>query len=72
LTAPRREAGKEPELDGYGEVIARARDLLPQLTTANLVHIRELLERVLEADDGTSEEARAALGELARTLARGA
>ena len=72
MTATRRESGQEPELDGYGDVISRARESLPRLTTARLVHIRELLERVLEADDGTAEEARAALAELARTLGRGA
>jgi hypothetical protein len=72
LTPPRREPGEKPELDAYGELISRARESLPLLTTASLVRMRELLERVLEADDGASEEGRAALAELARMLARGA
>ncbi len=72
MTAPRREAGQEPELDAYGELISRARGSLPLLTTARLVRMRELLERALEADDAASEEGRAALAELARMLARGA
>lgn len=72
MTAPGREAGQEPELDGYGELITRARGSLPLLTTANLVRIRELLERALEADEALSDEGREALGELARMLARGA
>ena len=72
MTAPRREAGQEPELDAYGELITRARGSLPLLTSASLVRIRELLERALEADEVVSDEGRAALAELARMLARGA
>ena len=72
MTAPRREAGQEPELDAYGELIARARGSLPLLATARLVRIRELVERALEAGDADPEAARAALAELARMLARGA
>ena len=72
MTAGRREPRQEPELDGYGELIARARAGLRGLSTPELARIRELLERILESDGADGDGGRRALAELARRLHRDA
>jgi hypothetical protein len=72
LTARRRKPREEPELDGYGELIARARAGVRGLSTPELVRMRELLERILGSGGGDADEGRRALAELARRLRRDA
>lgn len=64
MTAAGGGPGQEAQLDGYELVIARARASLGEVTTENLVRIRELLERALEGDRPDPE----VLSELAQAL----
>ena len=68
MTAGRGDAGEQPELDGYGEVISQVRAAVGSLTTEELVRIRALLEAALAGDRPDPE----ALAELARALAHDA
>ena len=68
MTAAAGGAEQEAELGRYGELIARARASLGDLTTERLDRIRALLEQVLEAE----RPDRAALAELERALGGGA
>jgi hypothetical protein len=72
LTPRHRKPRQEPELDGYDDLIARARGAVPGLSTPALVRIRELLEAVLESGGAGGEEGRRALDELVRALRGGA
>ncbi|TMF90908.1 MAG: hypothetical protein E6I08_02200 [Chloroflexi bacterium] len=72
MTARRRQPRQQPELDGYDDLIARARAGVRGMSTPELVRIRELLERILEGGGGDAGEGRKALAELARRLRRDA
>jgi plasmid stability protein len=50
VTAGRGDPGQEPELDGYGQVISRARSAVPGLSTEALVRIRAVLEQALAGE----------------------
>jgi hypothetical protein len=64
MTAGGGDSRQQAELDGYGEVIARARSAVPGLSTEALVRIRAVLERALEDERPGAE----ALGALAEAL----
>ncbi len=64
MTAGGGDAGEETQLDGYGDVISRARASLGGLPTEALVHIRGLVEAALAGDRPAPE----ALAELAQAL----
>ncbi|HEX6348387.1 MAG TPA: hypothetical protein VF160_03235 [Candidatus Dormibacteraeota bacterium] len=72
MTARRRPARQQPQLDGYEDLIARARADVRGLSTPELVRIRELLERILESGAKDAGEGHRALAELARRLRRDA
>jgi len=55
VTARRGDPGQQAELDGYGQVISRARSAVPELSTEALVRIRAVLERALEEEDPDGE-----------------
>ena len=64
MTASRRDPGQEAQLDGYGDLVSRARASIGSLTTADLVRIRGLVEAALAAERPDPD----ALAELARAL----
>ena len=68
MTPRRRKPRQEPQLDGYEDLIARARGAVPGLPTPALVRIRELLEGALETGDGDGGAGRRVLAELERAL----
>ena len=72
MTARRRPARQEPQLDRYEDLIARARADVRGMSTPELVRIRELLERILESGGEDADAGRRALAELARRLRRDA
>ena len=67
MTARERQPREEAELHSH-DVISRTRRAVPRLATESLVHIHALLERALTGEAPCDE----VLGELARTLDRGA
>jgi hypothetical protein len=64
LTARQRDAGDEAELQGYLDLIDRARAAVPTLTTEALDRIHEALERTLGGERSTAKT----LAEIERTL----
>lgn len=68
MTVRRDDFDEGAPLDGYGEVIARARAAVPELSTETLVRIRAVLERALAGEKPGPEALRA----LAEVLDAGA
>lgn len=72
MTAAAGKAGKEPELDRYGDFISlvRSGDSVQKLPTAELYRIHGLLEELVSAK-GFGEAELEVLAELERTLLGG-